>query len=110
MKLLLALCVLVLCVGCSNPNSPSERGSVQFRLDSNSCGPIFGNQSLTFTFFVDGVQVGSGSLGIGTMSQPFAVNAGAHTASARVTNSAATWENLNFSVAAKGTFTYLLLC
>ena len=103
------LATFVACGGDSS-TSPSKVTAVQFRLDANTCGPIFGSQSLTFTFFVDGVQIGTASLGINITSPPFSVITGSHVASASVTNTTIRWQNLSFSVASGQTFTYILLC
>lgn len=110
-RLLLGLVCAGLLAACnSNPNSPSREGSVQFRLDANSCGAAFGNSVYTFTFFVDGTTIGSGNLGIGNTSASFFVIAGSHVASANVANTTVRWVNLNFSVTAGQTFTYILTC
>jgi len=71
---------------------------------------VLGSNVVTFTFFVDGVQVGTATLGVGTTSPRYFVQPGSHLASASVTNTTIRWENLNFSVAEGGTFTYVLLC
>jgi hypothetical protein len=105
------LCAAVLALSaCGGPTAPSNPTAIQFRLDSNSCGPIFGTNTLTFSFFVEGAQVGNATLGINATSPPFAVAAGSHVASASVTNSSIRWNNLNFSVTTGQTFTYVLLC
>jgi hypothetical protein len=110
-SLLLALTVAVLGAACGDsPSSPSKNGSVNFRLDGNSCGSIFGTSTLTFTFFIDGNSAGSASLGIGITSPSYSVLAGSHAASASVANSSVRWQNLNFTVTAGQTFTYILLC
>lgn len=108
--ILLAFTLAMVGCGGDSPTSPSQASFVQFRLDANSCGAVFGSRSLTFTFFVDGNQVGTGSLGIGTTSAQFRVIAGSHVASASVTNTALRWMNLSFTVAPQGTFTYILIC
>lgn len=112
MRRLLAVLALVAAgIGCGdNPNSPSDSGFIQFRLDANSCGPVLGSSLLTFTFFVDGAQVGTDSLSVGLTSRRFAVSEGSHVASASVTNTTVRWQNLNFFVAEDDTFTYVLLC
>ena len=111
MRRLLCALLLATFIGCGDsPTAPSKVGNVQFRLDQNSCGPIFGTQTLTFSFFVDGIQVGTSSLGINTTSPAYGVAAGSHLASASVTNSTVRWNNLNFSVSSGQTFTYVLLC
>lgn len=96
--------------GNSSPTAPSSTTAIQFRLDANSCGSIFGTQTLTFSFFVDGAQVGTATLGINQTSPAFPVAAGQHVASASVTNTGIRWTNLNFNVGAGQTFTYVLLC
>lgn len=106
---------MVACGGGNTPTSPSptpvsQGAFVQFRLDQNTCSRIFGTQTLAFTFFVDGVQVGNATLGIGTTSPPYPVTNGSHVASASVTNTAIRWQNLNFSVDPRQTFTYVLIC
>lgn len=103
--------LLLLSAACgSSPSSPSSSTSVQFRLDQASCGPVLGVQAFTFSFFVDGLQVGTATLGVGQTSPAFAVAAGSHTASATVTNTTVRWQNLNFTVTKGQPFTYVLLC
>lgn len=106
----IAIAVLSAACGDDSPSSPSRNGSVSFRLDQNSCTRVFGTSTLSFTFFVDGVSVGTTSLGIGITSPSYTVTPGSHIASASVTNTALRFENLSFSVQAGGTFTYILIC
>lgn len=108
--LVLALTVSACGGGGSSPTAPSPSSSVQFRLDANSCGSLFGTQTLAFTFFVDGAQVGTATLGIGSTSPAYSVTVGSHVASASVTNTSIRWQNLNFSVTPGQIFTYVLLC
>lgn len=111
MKRFLLAALILITVGCGdNPNAPSQQGQVQFRLDENSCTPVLGSRVVTLTFFVDGLQVGTAALSVGLTSPRFAVAPGSHVASASVTNTTIQWVNLNFSVLAGGTFTYVLLC
>jgi hypothetical protein len=112
-RLLSVFVLSIFLVGCggSNPVAPTaSNAAVNFRLDNNSCSGVFGTQTLTFGLFVDGLQVGSANLGINITSPSFTVTPGSHVASANVTNSTLRWNNLNFSVAAGNTFTYILTC
>lgn len=111
-RLLAVLAVALVVAGCGDsPTSPSRtQTAIQFRLDANSCGSIFGTSTLGFSFFVDGLQVGNASLGINQVSPSFSVQPGSHVASASVTNTTLRWVNLNFSVTTGQTFTYVLLC
>jgi hypothetical protein len=114
-RLSLVLLVILLSVfaltACSkSPTSPSQSAFVQFRLDQNSCTNVLGTQVITLSFFVDGILVGTAPVSISTTSPPYSVVAGTHAASANVTNTNIRWDNLNFSVTAKQTFTVVLLC
>lgn len=116
MRVMVALFVSLAMLGAAgcgdSPTAPSKpsQSTVIFRLDANSCGQIFGTQTLNFAFFIDGIQVGSANLGIGIPSPGYRVTPGSHVGSASVTNSTIRWENINFSVLAGNTFTYILTC
>lgn len=109
-RLMLLALLASACGNGGSPTGPSQQSSVQFRLDANSCGRLFGTQTATFTFFVDGTQVGIATLGIGITSPAYSVVTGSHVASASVTNTTIRWQNLNFSVDPRQTFTYVLIC
>lgn len=106
------VCGAVAMAGCTggNPTAPAPTSAVQFRLDQNSCGAVFGTRTLTFNFFLDGNAIGSDVLGIGVTSSAYQSTPGAHVASASVTNSTVRWQNLNVTLAPNQTFTYILLC
>lgn len=104
----MACAILMACGG--NPNSPSKQGSIVYRLDANSCGPILGTSTLALQYFVDGTQVGSATVGVGQTSPPFAISPTSHVASASVANFNYQWPSLNFTVASGQTFTYVLIC
>jgi hypothetical protein len=109
-SLRVAVAVLFL-AGCgdSEPAGPSA-GAISFRLDANSCGPIFGTQTLSFTFFIDGTQVGTASLGVNVSSPAYPASVGSHVASARITNTQYQWQNITLTVAAGQTSNYILTC
>ena len=93
----------------TSPTPPVTTGRVQFRLDQNSCS-FLGTTVLTFSFFVDGVQVGSAPLGLNQTSPPFTVSAASHVASANVTNTTIRWNSVNFNATAGQVFTVVLIC
>ena len=93
----------------TGPSAPTT-GSIVFKLDANSCTPIFGTNTLTFTFFIDGSSVGSAAIGINQQSPSYTVSPGTHVASASVTNSTLRWQNLSATVSAGQTFAYVLSC
>lgn len=110
MRHLFAAILLASALSCKDTTAPEHTGFVRFRLDANSCGPVFGSQTLNFTFFVDGTQVGATSLGVTSTSPSYEVSIGSHLASARVTNTTVQFENLNAIVSEGQTFTYILSC
>lgn len=112
MRRLLVAVALLACVACGkdSPTAPSQSASVQFRLDQNSCGPIFGSSTLTFTFFIDGSSVGSFVMGVNQTSPAYPVTAGSHVVSASVPNTTARWNNINITVAAGSIFTAVMTC
>lgn len=112
-RLILAVwCASALAAACgsSNPAAPSGASGVAFRLDANSCGPVFGTSVWTFTFFLDGVQAGTANLSVGSTSPVFPAVTGTHVASARVTNTTATWNSINVQVPSSGSITVVLGC
>lgn len=97
-------------MACSDSTAPINKGFIRFRLDANSCGPIFGTQTLNFTFFIDGATTGSASLGVSNTSPSYQVDVGSHIASASVTNTQYQWQNLTATVNKDATYTYILSC
>lgn len=105
---ILGAVALVACGG--NPNSPSARTAVQFRVDANTCNTVFAGRTYTIAFFIDGTSAGSAALGTGQTSQPFPISAGSHVFSASVANTGYGWDNRTFTVASGQTFTVVMPC
>lgn len=107
MRRLIVAVVLLFTVACGNNSPMAASGAILYTLDANSCR---GLPALTIDFYVDGTNVGSGTLTPGQSSRSFSVAAGQHVLSARVANINYVWPVLNATANPGGSFTYVLIC
>jgi len=105
---LLAAFALVATAGCGGDSilGPSK-SAIAFKIDAATCA---GLGSVTLNYFIDGTQVGNGSLSPGQQSDAFKVDAGSHVTLALIANSQYGWNNTTLSVGSGQTMVRILTC
>lgn len=102
----LAICLFALTAACGGDSATAtQKGTAIYTRDANTCT----GASLSFDYFLDGVQIGSSALAAG-QSASFPAAAGTHVFSARVTNTTASFASINGTIASGGSFTYTMIC
>lgn len=73
--------LLCVAISCGDSTAPTPMTAVRFKVDKQTCVG-----TATLNFFVDGSQVGSGTLAAGDSSSVFRVTSASHTLGANYAN------------------------